>query len=53
MFVSNNRGGMMDKMLRGIPHAVVLENVDGDLATLVPAILPTCVRADSSTQVVW
>ena len=39
-FVSNNREAMIGKILDGIPHSIVLENLDGDVSILVPATLP-------------
>ncbi len=41
LFISNYRDPMIQKLLDGIPHSLVLENVDHDLFMLVPgAALP-------------
>ena len=40
-FISSSlRDNMIAKILEGLPHALVLENLDGDVAVLVPATLP-------------
>jgi hypothetical protein len=44
MFLSNNRDPMLLGLLDGIPHSLMLENLDGDLAILVPASLPRRLR---------
>ena len=39
-FISANKDAMILKILEGLPHSLVLENLDGDVAVLVPATLP-------------
>ena len=40
-FISSSlKDSMIMKILDGLPHALVLENLDGDVAVLVPATLP-------------
>ena len=40
-FISSSlRDNMIMKILEGLPHGLVLENLDGDVAVLVPATLP-------------
>ncbi len=41
MYISNTRSDKINSLLDGVPHGLVLENVDGDLALVVPAISPT------------
>jgi hypothetical protein len=40
LFVSSNRDPMVQRLVDGIPHAIVLESLDGDVALMVPATLP-------------
>uniref|UniRef100_A0A0G4G6D4 ubiquitinyl hydrolase 1 n=1 Tax=Chromera velia CCMP2878 TaxID=1169474 RepID=A0A0G4G6D4_9ALVE len=37
LFVSNNTGGLVSKLLQGIPHSLVLSDAHGTLNVLVPA----------------
>ena len=39
-FISTVKDAMIGKILDGIPQSLVLENLDGDVAILVPATLP-------------
>jgi hypothetical protein len=41
MFISNARSEKINSLLDGVPHALVLENIDGDLAMVAAAISPT------------
>ena len=44
-FISSRMTPQLSELLRGLPHGIVLENVQGDLAFLVPARLPARCRA--------
>jgi hypothetical protein len=48
MFISDFRSAAIMKTVQGLPHGLVLENIDREFAIMVPAILPTRIRpADS------
>ena len=40
MFISARRTDALNALLRGIPHGILLENLDGELSVLTPASLP-------------
>ena len=40
MHISSTRNPSLIRLLRGMPHGIVLENADGNLAVLTPASLP-------------
>jgi hypothetical protein len=48
MFISQSWNPMADKLLMGIPHAVVLESMDGEFAFMVPSTLPTKLKVINS-----
>jgi hypothetical protein len=43
-FISDRRGGRLESVLSGLPHGVLLESMDGELALIVPASLPYRVK---------
>ena len=40
LFVSNIRTSLVEKLLRGIPHSLVLQNSNSELQILVPSLRP-------------
>jgi hypothetical protein len=40
MFLTNKRNDLVNRILRGLPHALLLEGLEGEMAVLLPAQLP-------------
>lgn len=47
LFVSNERQPLVNKMIQGIPHSLLLSNLEGELQVLVPIIRPVRPRVIS------
>jgi len=50
MFISNRRSNAIEKLVRGIPHSLLLESESGELAVLVPATAKPSRPKSHSTQ---
>jgi len=57
LFISNYRDSMIQKLLEGVPHSLLLENVDHELFMLVPGaalpIRPSIVEDRFPTEIVF
>ena len=40
LFVSNKRNTMVNSMIQGVPHSLVLSNIEGEMQVLIPVLNP-------------